>query len=683
MRNNTYKILFIFVILLILIIFPFSNSDKNDFKVPMPVDDLSVGYYQSTTCSISLWEVMTLNYSSQQDLYFNNNTYPGTECFGKVTGLDKVKEKYIVSIGTNTSINLLVQSFIWLLLIIFIKPGKNQEKGSLSILKITFISLILSSIFTFQHLSESRFYGRTNIYHSDEITTNNLYLVGIFLIYYLIFLLINEVISSREKVIINYLPFVFLVSGTFNGANLNIYLLILSYFGLKSLFYYMRNKYLNIFYLIFTIIWISSNNPTMNFFDTDKLRGFINSSNNQSSLYFWIIVLFLVANGFYYLLNISEINLTFVKKSFLYSGASIVFFGILGAISPFFNFFNYFVFGQNKRGMTNLTSIAGNTWRGFSPSAESIGEFYAAIILFLFIYKIKGKINIKLIDYFLLSVVAYGLYKTNNFAAVSSLILISVVFILNEKIKNRNIRIRAFSFLGLAGMVMFFLFITNLNYEYLSSELLFETSQHFNFFGNSDNYKNFLSIERYFDQKNIGTMLEVSDNKVKASSSYLFLVNVFTPTFNTPLIPNIVALISTVSLLINRTEMWGIFFAKYSPSATDAIFGSGPLQISDYLYKHEIRLDLPSNKLESLFLPHSSVFDLIIFYGILGFFIFSILVCKLLISKNYKKIEGKYLLVFMLINILKSDSLLYITSSMLLFFMVALITNVKNENVNN
>ena len=87
--------------------------------------------------------------------------------------------------------------------------------------------------------------------------------------------------------------------------------------------------------------------------------------------------------------------------------------------------------------------------------------------------------------------------------------------------------------------------------------------------------------------------------------------------------------------------MWGIFFAKYSPSAAYAIFGSGPLQISDYLYKHEIRLDLPSNKLESLFLPHSSVFDLIIFYGILGFFIFSILVTKLLISKNYKKIEGK------------------------------------------
>ena len=135
MRNNTYKILFIFVILLILIIFPFSNSDKNDFKVPMPVDDLSVGYYQSTTCSISLWEVMTLNYSSQQDLHFNNNTYPGSECFGKVTGLDKVKEKYIVSIGTNTSINLLVQSFIWLLLIIFIKPGKNQEEGISQLLK--------------------------------------------------------------------------------------------------------------------------------------------------------------------------------------------------------------------------------------------------------------------------------------------------------------------------------------------------------------------------------------------------------------------------------------------------------------------------------------------------------------------------------------------------------------------
>ena len=82
---------------------------------------------------------------------------------------------------------------------------------------------------------------------------------------------------------------------------------------------------------------------------------------------------------------------------------------------------------------------------------------------------------------------------------------------------------------------------------------------------------------------------------------------------NIPFVPNIVTVLSFISLMINRTEMWGIFFAKYSPSFIEAIFGYGPLQISDYLYKHKVRLDVPPEKLQSLFLPHSSFFDLLIF----------------------------------------------------------------------
>ena len=65
--------------------------------------------------------------------------------------------------------------------------------------------------------------------------------------------------------------------------------------------------------------------------------------------------------------------------------------------------------------------------------------------------------------------------------------------------------------------------------------------------------------------------------------------------------------------------MWGIFFAKYSPTIVESLFGSGPLQISDYLYRHKVRLDVPSEKLQSLFLPHSSIFDILIFYGLSRF----------------------------------------------------------------
>ena len=65
-------------------------------------------------------------------------------------------------------------------------------------------------------------------------------------------------------------------------------------------------------------------------------------------------------------------------------------------------------------------------------------------------------------------------------------------------------------------------------------------------------------------ERDLNTILLTDDNFSKASTSYRFLVNSFTNSINIPLIPNVVALISVISLLINRTEMWGIFIAKQS-----------------------------------------------------------------------------------------------------------------------
>ena len=64
--------------------------------------------------------------------------------------------------------------------------------------------------------------------------------------------------------------------------------------------------------------------------------------------------------------------------------------------------------------------------------------------------------------------------------------------------------------------------------------------------------------------------------------------------------------------------MWGIFFAKYSPNTIEAFFGNGPLQFNNYLYTQTVRLDLPPELLGSLYLPHSSIFDLLVFFGIFG-----------------------------------------------------------------
>ena len=65
-------------------------------------------------------------------------------------------------------------------------------------------------------------------------------------------------------------------------------------------------------------------------------------------------------------------------------------------------------------------------------------------------------------------------------------------------------------------------------------------------------------------ERDLKTILLLSQNKLEASTvifSYKHIYN----NLNIPLLPNIVAVISFISLLINRTEMWGIFIAKYDP----------------------------------------------------------------------------------------------------------------------
>ena len=680
MKINNKNLLLVVLVISVLAL-PFSLSDRNDFREPKLVDDSSIGYYQSTTCGISFVEVLSKNINNTNNLYFNNNAYPGTECFGKVTGLDKVENVFIVSIGTNPSVNLLLQSVLYFLIFLLIKPKERSSSFNESLILITLRSGLLSLLFTFQHFSEARFYERTNKYFLTDSSVNNYYLVGIFLIYFLIFLGLTEVANSRESVLLNYLPYAFLFVGTFVGTNMNLYILILCFFGLKGLFMKKYNFYINIIYGLFSVLWITFNYSSDNFFDADKLRGYTNSANNDASLYFWIITFYLLLNGFYYLYTVSQLNLDKFKQSLIYSGAGVVILGFLGAIYPSINFINFFFFGQNKRGMKELDSIAGNTWRGFSASAESIGEFFAFIILFYVLFYIKKNISLTKADYVLLPIVGYGLLKSNNFAAILSLIIFTTIFIVNKKILNPKYRNLIFGGLFFSSLVLFIFYVVSFNYEFLSTGLLYEISLHSNFFTNSDNYINFLNIEKYFNEKDLGTLLLMEDNLSKASSSYLFLVNLFTTKINIPLIPNIVAFISMISIFINRTEMWGIFFAKYSPTIGESLFGSGPLQISEYLYRHPVRLDVPPEKLQSLFLPHSSIFDVLVFYGLIGLLLMSFFIFRIFYNRKYIEKDAKYLLGFLLINMVKSDSILYISSTILIFLIIFMIIEKKEEYV--
>tara|TARA_B100001250_G_scaffold408286_1_gene430433 strand:+ start:1693 stop:3723 length:2031 start_codon:yes stop_codon:yes gene_type:complete len=665
-----------FILLFAILILPFFISQRNDLINAKSINDSTIGHYQSTTCQISLIEVLLTNLNIDEKLYINNNNYAGIECFGKVTGLDKVGDTFFLSIGTNTMLSIILQITLWMLLI-FIFSEKRHEKVKLSYLPV-FANALL---FTIQQISENRFYAQSNIYYNNSLEVNNYYLLSYFFIFLLTSLVIKDLFENRDFNFLFFIPFMYLFPATFMGMNLNLYLLIFSFFGFQSLLFKKTNKLFNYIYTGFSFIWIINKKETINFLDTDKLRGFINSSNNMLSTIFWIIVFYLVINGIFYLLSNEKVSNSLVKlkNGFLVSGSIITILGLLGSNSSALNFFNFYIFGQNKRGMKSLESVAGNTWRGFASSAEFIGEFYAiSLLVTIYYYLSRNKKNIYKDAPFII-LCLFGLYKSNNFAAIISLIGFSSFLILKIRYK---ISLKKKQLLGIFLITIFLIggILYLSDYQLLSTILIEEALLHSELFQFSDNYINFLNKDRYFQEQDYMTLLDVENNYTRVSSSLLLLINIYTPKFDIPLIPNIVALLSAVSLLINRTELWGIFIAKYSPSFTDAAFGYGPHQLSNYLYDHRIRLDVPEYKLNMLYLPHSSLLDSVLFFGITGILIF-VLYCSLKVYKNnYNNGLFYYLLIFLVLNLLKSDSLLY-TPTFVLFIGIFYKTFIEKNNI--
>ena len=661
--------------LLLLIILPFGIFDNKDEINAIELSDSTIGYYQSTTCKISLFEFYLENFRSDKDFYINENNYADINCFGKITGVDKVNDSFMVSVGTNTSGNLIIQSLIWLSFFMLIPKDKKNNKIN------SRLFIFIPLIFIFQYFVESRFYNRTNFFYNNDFSLSNYYLIGNLIFYTFIAMVIKDGFVTRYNNLINFIPFIFLISGTFSGMNLNIYLIILCFFGVLNFSINQKITTFDLLYFILSIGWILNLEQNDFFFDGDKLRGFTNTELTRQSQIFWIIIFYLSLKGLIFLINstVQYFNFEVFIRNSLIAGSLVCFLGIMGAMYPLGNFLNFYIFGQNKRGMKEFSSIAGNTWRGFAPSAESIGEFYGFIIIlvFLYIYKYR-KIPSK--NYILLLVpIIYGLYRSNNFASILSILLIVLLSILVH-----NYLFEKYKRIIIVCLILFitggFYYFTQLRtYEYLSTELVYEATLHQNFYPRSDTYSSYLQIEKKMIERDLNTLLIDEENRKNASSSYKLLVNLLTVNFNIPLVPNIVALISMISLIINRTEMWGIFIAKYNPSFVEVVIGNGPLQLNKYLYDHKIRLDVPKEKLESLYLPHSSVLDLYIYFGIFAFLIMGYGIYLIYKNFNQKNIF-MFLSIFLILNIIKSDSILYIHSAVLVVFTFIGLEKIKDPD---
>ena len=155
MKNKLLRLKLLFI--LILIIFPFSISNYTDDITPEKITS-DLRFYEINTCSISLTEFLIQNpnviYQDHYKIKFNN--YSSIRCFGQITGIDQIGYEFYISIGTNTIVNLFLQSTIWLLLISTIKA---TSKSNIKLYNITNI-LIVTFLMLGGILSQKRFYSK-------------------------------------------------------------------------------------------------------------------------------------------------------------------------------------------------------------------------------------------------------------------------------------------------------------------------------------------------------------------------------------------------------------------------------------------------------------------------------------------------------------------------------------------
>jgi hypothetical protein len=120
---------------------------------------------------------------------------------------------------------------------------------------------------------------------------------------------------------------------------------------------------------------------------------------------------------------------------------------------------------------------------------------------------------------------------------------------------------------------------------------------------------------------------------------------------------------SLFAFFVNRGELWGLFFAKFNPTFQEFLLGTGPFTMVDH-YSDIVTRSIRMNTGTPLgfLLPHSSLLLILLFTGIIGLLFLTLLTVKRLILLRKTNYDLYLIGIFILLNILKSDSILYFPS---------------------
>ncbi len=367
----------------------------------------------------------------------------------------------------------------------------------------------------------------------------------------------------------------------------------------------------------------------------DKIRGLSSTAYNFLSVSSWSYLMIISILGMYVFVSERKVifKLEKLKNNFILTSIIIIIFGYIGSSMPVINFYNYYFFGQTKYGTDDQNLFGVNfwgeteAWRGYFPSAETIGEFFALGLILIFLTR---KSNKKFERILILGVptLIIGLYASNNKAALISLLL---CFALSISYENK---LKTSTKLLLVIPVLFVL-------------------------GYFIRFENFLYSLNFSTNKMIEMGIGYGNESFR-SSSINYLQNLDESFF---LIRLIILIFGFFAFLINRSELWGIFFARYNPETIETFFGSGPFILAN----HYSEINILDKKLYTgtplgFLLPHSSILSIMLFFGLIGLLIFFVYVFYIL-NKGRKTNTSMFLIcLFILLNILKSDSILYMPS---------------------
>mgnify|MGYP001197943258 CR=1 FL=1 len=647
LKSNFSYIKILFLILLITT--PWLNADYSDDINPAVPSQEDMSFYEINPCEVSLLEfIRKVPTSIYQDHYhFRYNNYSSISCFGKISGATVLNNEFYISVGTNSFVNIVIQTLFWITIFSFIK-----KEFQFKIDKNKVIALCATSgLITYSIISEARFYEQSFYFFDFE---KNIHVILLTFFIFISSLHVLRVVEPRIYEIINYLPYIFIIGGVYSGFNISIYLFILIFFGFIFLLSSPYKKSLIYFLFFSPILFFWSTNADVRYsFKTDKLRGFINSSYDFNSNLAWsaLFILTLMGIFFIYKNTLDYVNFEKIYSSFNISVLLLLILGLFGSNFPLINFINYYYFGQQKYGISLNNPFASDVydqkiaWRGVFSSSEFAGEIFALFLIFT-IYIYFSQHNFKIFYYVGITGAIFGLYFSNNRASLTLLIFTGIILYLkyNSHLKNKKYIVGAF----LTFFLIFIAWLVGFNNFTYSLEFMqnytFGKAQGYDVNGNTSSLFQFIS---YSKQTN----------------------NIFSFVFG---------IIGVLSFFLNRALMWGLFIVRYNPNFLELILGTGPMSFGKYF--GEIKVD----GINSLLLPHSSVFSYLIFIGLLGLlFIFGLIIYSIKKNKENLSTFSYLLFIYILFNIIKSDSLLYIHAIIFYFHLVFIFIKINNSELLN